>query len=185
MIFTRARGVFDRHNTRANIGGFPCISYAEMLCVLLATSAIREEPVRDYAPASASDSVPACGFPSRVLPGAKRGEGGIRTLGSLLGYGALAKRCFRPLSHLTKKPGVRISRRIWVFQFPICGWRHRLRRVLAISSELPTSAFYSVATGLDKHGGVRPECRRQSWTHESFRSWSAMRLRIAFCTLRS
>ena len=30
------------------------------------------------------------------------GEGGIRTLGSLLGYGALAKRCFRPLSHLTK-----------------------------------------------------------------------------------
>ncbi len=31
------------------------------------------------------------------------GEGGIRTLGSLLGYGALAKRCFRPLSHLTKK----------------------------------------------------------------------------------
>jgi hypothetical protein len=30
------------------------------------------------------------------------GEGGIRTLGSLLDYGALAKRCFRPLSHLTK-----------------------------------------------------------------------------------
>src|SRR5205823_1126151 len=29
------------------------------------------------------------------------GEGGIRTLGTLLGYGALAKRCFRPLSHLT------------------------------------------------------------------------------------
>jgi hypothetical protein len=29
------------------------------------------------------------------------GEGGIRTLGSLLGYGALAKRCFQPLSHLT------------------------------------------------------------------------------------
>ena len=32
----------------------------------------------------------------------KLGEGGIRTLGTLLGYGALAKRCFRPLSHLTK-----------------------------------------------------------------------------------
>ena len=32
----------------------------------------------------------------------ERGEGGIRTLGTLLGYGALAKRCFRPLSHLTK-----------------------------------------------------------------------------------
>jgi hypothetical protein len=30
------------------------------------------------------------------------GEGGIRTLGTLLGYGALAKRCFQPLSHLTK-----------------------------------------------------------------------------------
>src|SRR5262249_37749625 len=30
------------------------------------------------------------------------GEGGIRTLGSLLSYGALAKRCFQPLSHLTK-----------------------------------------------------------------------------------
>ena len=33
----------------------------------------------------------------------KTGEGGIRTLGTLLGYGALAKRCFRPLSHLTKR----------------------------------------------------------------------------------
>jgi hypothetical protein len=30
------------------------------------------------------------------------GEGGIRTLGALLGHGALAKRCFQPLSHLTK-----------------------------------------------------------------------------------
>ena len=39
------------------------------------------------------------------------GEGGIRTLGSLLGYGALAKRCFQPLSHLTKNRA-RISRRI-------------------------------------------------------------------------
>lgn len=35
---------------------------------------------------------------SMVLNG---GEGGIRTLGTLLEYGALAKRCFRPLSHLT------------------------------------------------------------------------------------
>ncbi len=34
----------------------------------------------------------------RVIAG---GEGGIRTLGTLLEYGALAKRCFRPLSHLT------------------------------------------------------------------------------------
>ena len=31
------------------------------------------------------------------------GEGGIRTLGTLLEYGALAKRCFRPLSHLTSQ----------------------------------------------------------------------------------
>ena len=48
----------------------------------------------------------------------KTGEGGIRTLGSLLGYGALAKRCFRPLSHLTKF-AVRISRRIVHCQSPI------------------------------------------------------------------
>ena len=41
----------------------------------------------------------------------RNGEGGIRTLGSLLGYGALAKRCFQPLSHLTKNRA-RISRRI-------------------------------------------------------------------------
>jgi hypothetical protein len=39
---------------------------------------------------------------SHRLPCDRIGEGGIRTLGSLLGYGALAKRCFRPLSHLTK-----------------------------------------------------------------------------------
>ena len=37
----------------------------------------------------------------RVFSYEKCGEGGIRTLGSLLGYGALAKRCFQPLSHLT------------------------------------------------------------------------------------
>jgi hypothetical protein len=30
------------------------------------------------------------------------GEGGIRTLGTLLRYNALAKRRFRPLSHLTR-----------------------------------------------------------------------------------
>src|ERR1700730_13707414 len=43
---------------------------------------------------------PGCRIPS---PRRKLGEGGIRTLGTLLGYGALAKRCFQPLSHLTKK----------------------------------------------------------------------------------
>ena len=36
------------------------------------------------------------------LTSRRLGEGGIRTLGSLLSYGALAKRCFQPLSHLTK-----------------------------------------------------------------------------------
>jgi hypothetical protein len=44
------------------------------------------------------------------LPSFKTGgEGGIRTLGTLLGYGALAKRCFRPLSHLTKSSGDNIA----------------------------------------------------------------------------
>ena len=88
--------------------------------------------------------MPACGFPSRVLPGAKRGEGGIRTLGSLLGYGALAKRCFQPLSHLTKI----VATALWAVsgratdasgeyrrEFLIANTD--LRRVLAISSELP------------------------------------------------
>jgi hypothetical protein len=46
-----------------------------------------------------------------IVKNACGGEGGIRTLGSLLGYGALAKRCFQPLSHLTKSRA-RISRRI-------------------------------------------------------------------------
>src|SRR5437588_12012902 len=41
--------------------------------------------------------------PSYLGETRENGEGGIRTLGTLLGYGALAKRCFRPLSHLTKK----------------------------------------------------------------------------------
>ena len=38
---------------------------------------------------------------NRWFTGETSGEGGIRTLGTLLEYGALAKRCFRPLSHLT------------------------------------------------------------------------------------
>jgi hypothetical protein len=42
--------------------------------------------------------------PSATLEGRGKtlGEAGIRTLGTLLGYNALAKRRFRPLSHLTK-----------------------------------------------------------------------------------
>ena len=55
----------------------------------------------DYAPASASESVPVYRFPSRAA--GRRGEGGIRTPGALLGHGALAKLCFQPLSHLTKR----------------------------------------------------------------------------------
>jgi hypothetical protein len=42
-----------------------------------------------------------CGESERLPRLEHGGEGGIRTLGTLLGYGALAKRCFRPLSHLT------------------------------------------------------------------------------------
>src|SRR6266550_7206869 len=90
---------------------------------------------------------PASGLPS---PRFQLGEGGIRTLGSLLGYGALAKRCFRPLSHLTKiaatalwavrdapqargyRRELRISPGISAFQSAICNGRYRFRRVLAI-----------------------------------------------------
>jgi hypothetical protein len=36
------------------------------------------------------------------------GEGGIRTHGTLLRYNALAKRRFRPLSHLTRRKAKRI-----------------------------------------------------------------------------
>ena len=39
-----------------------------------------------------------------------RGEGGIRTLGALLGHGALAKLCFQPLSHLTKRSDLATGR---------------------------------------------------------------------------
>jgi molybdopterin molybdotransferase len=88
----------------------------------------------------------------RIAPSVyeRSGEGGIRTLGSLLGYGALAKRCFRPLSHLTKicshgthhtRIATNVSREYREelgfsnLQFGFV--RHRLGRVLAISSELP------------------------------------------------
>src|SRR5437763_13400449 len=79
----------------------------------------------------------------RCLSGVSKvtGEGGIRTLGSLLGYGALAKRCFRPLGHLTKsKAG--ISQAILDFQFVICIRGHRFRRPLATSSQLPIADCY-------------------------------------------
>jgi hypothetical protein len=41
----------------------------------------------------------------------KSGEGGIRTHGTLLRYNALAKRRFRPLSHLTRRKVKRIYSR--------------------------------------------------------------------------
>jgi hypothetical protein len=41
----------------------------------------------------------------------KIGEAGIRTLGTLLGYNALAKRRFRPLSHLTNNESAEYSAR--------------------------------------------------------------------------
>jgi hypothetical protein len=56
----------------------------------------------------------------RVFSYEKRGEGGIRTLGSLLGYGALAKRCFQPLSHLTKNLAENIAKNLG---FPISNLR--------------------------------------------------------------
>jgi hypothetical protein len=43
-----------------------------------------------------------------VSLGENTGEGGIRTLGTLLRYNALAKRRFRPLSHLTRRKVKRI-----------------------------------------------------------------------------
>jgi hypothetical protein len=46
-----------------------------------------------------------------------------------LGYGALAKRCFQPLSHLTK------NSREYREELPVANTD--LRRVLAILSELP------------------------------------------------
>lgn len=36
----------------------------------------------------------------------RNGQGGIRTLGTLLGHASLAKKCFRPLSHLTLSKNV-------------------------------------------------------------------------------
>ena len=59
------------------------------------------------------------------------GEAGIRTLGTLLEYGALAKRCFRPLSHLTGTGGtlIRGSRMV-----------NRKAQKVMIAQHKPTSA---------------------------------------------
>ena len=80
------------------------------------------------------------------------GEGGIRTLGSLLSYGALAKRCFQPLSHLTKicSHGLHHSRDYRRVEniaknqtFPICNLQlptsSRARDLIAVANRpLPT-----------------------------------------------
>src|SRR5437764_1098724 len=95
------------------------------------------------------------------------GEGGIRTLGSLLGYGALAKRCFRPLSHLTKKtypqpceplrnaPRARVENIAKNRAFPTCnlGSPTPIRRVLAISSELPIVDCQLIRFDVDVEAG--------------------------------
>jgi hypothetical protein len=64
-----------------------------------------------------------------IWASAEHGEGGIRTLGALLGHGALAKLCFQPLSHLTKSSGGEYGEELLIANTD-------LRRVLAISSEL-------------------------------------------------
>src|SRR5258706_16433358 len=51
----------------------------------------------------------ACGASTGAIPlGKTGGEGGIRTLGTLFRFNALAKRRFRPLSHLTRRKAKRI-----------------------------------------------------------------------------
>ena len=60
------------------------------------------------------------------------GEGGIRTLGTLLGYGALAKRCFRPLSHLTKHSGRQYDEKLLIANIDVCERSDRERSQLLI-----------------------------------------------------
>src|SRR5437773_8528758 len=73
------------------------------------------------------------------------GEGGIRTLGSLLGYGALAKRCFRPLSHLTKN-------RLREYREEMSIANTDLRRVLAISSRVAKVQLLTEMIANDQRG---------------------------------
>src|SRR5947207_3803473 len=64
------------------------------------------------------------------------GEGGIRTLGSLLGYGALAKRCFQPLSHLTKI----VATGLWAVTGRATGaWLQRQAKNIPENCRLPIS----------------------------------------------
>ena len=64
----------------------------------------------------------------------KTGEAGIRTLGTLLGYNALAKRRFRPLSHLTWICGGKaIATKPWASNETFAGDRKK-RRTLRFRS---------------------------------------------------
>jgi hypothetical protein len=60
---------------------------------------------------SKTPSLRSPGFEDEDEAPHETGEAGIRTLGTLLGYNALAKRRFRPLSHLTKKESAEYSGR--------------------------------------------------------------------------
>ncbi len=72
------------------------------------------------------------------------GEGGIRTLGTLLGYGALAKRCFRPLSHLTKNWLREYGEELLIANCPFCngglrpsfGPQKQMRRSSAVAKAI-------------------------------------------------
>jgi hypothetical protein len=112
-VFMGVAGPFDRHR-------FQPRSRPRRLCRFAESDpAIKEGPHSSgayFRIARPWRKSPTC--VGRVTTG---GEGGIRTPGTLLEYGALAKRCFRPLSHLS---------------FKLCG---------AISSVLPDEArFFSL-----------------------------------------
>ncbi len=65
------------------------------------------------------------------------GEGGIRTLGTLLEYGALAKRCFRPLSHLTNNRAVSLA----------IGWKASIGKRLDVDSSASRFGHLHLTTG--------------------------------------
>ena len=84
------------------------------------------------------------------------GEGGIRTLDTLLGYGALAKRCFQPLSHLTNKlaeygeempiANIELRRMLAIYpscQLPLNKCGRKYPRLKMQTSELPAKTQYT------------------------------------------
>jgi molybdopterin molybdotransferase len=83
------------------------------------------------------------------------GEGGIRTLGSLLGYGALAKRCFQPLSHLTKcsAQNIAINCRLPIsncqlIKFAVISEEEARKKILEVVRPLPARRL-SISKSLD------------------------------------